>query len=210
VVCVGFAAAGAAQGGPPGTVAALQIVAGANGSGLDAAVLRATAADLAAKSPTFRQMLATVGNAERLLVVIRPVGSTRGLGEGRFMVDRGVTVGRLTVGAHRDNPTLRVRALAHELGHATEVACLPRQADTEELRRLITFRAGQDGWRGPVDTPFADAIERVILREFARNSRKSGTNGRLGILAAAHALPLCASSREEADIVPVRTARSQR
>jgi hypothetical protein len=43
-------------------------------------------------------MLAVVGNAERLLVVIRPVRSMRDLGEGRFVVDRGVTVGRLTVG----------------------------------------------------------------------------------------------------------------
>ena len=65
VVCVGFAAAGAAQVRPPETGAALQIVAGANGSALDAAVVRATAADLAAKSPTSRQMLAAVGNAER-------------------------------------------------------------------------------------------------------------------------------------------------
>ena len=67
VVCVGFAAAGAAQVRPPETGAALQIVAGANGSALDAAVVRATAADLAAKSPTSRQMLAAVGNAERRL-----------------------------------------------------------------------------------------------------------------------------------------------
>jgi hypothetical protein len=86
------------------------------------------------------------------------------------------------------------------------VVCLPRQADTEELRRLIKVRAG----RGPVETPFADAVERVTLREFARNSRDSGTNGRLGTLAAVHALPLCALSREEAGIVPVRTAGCRR
>ncbi len=196
----GCAASAAAQAGEENAGHSLRIVAGATGSVSDVALLRAAATELASLSPTFRQMVETIRGAERFAVIVRPVAVLRALGEGRFVVKDAWTVGLVDIGAHRLDYRLRVRALAHELAHATEIACLPRHDTTDELRETLAARAGQSGHRGPMETPFADAIERVVLREATSNS---ASEGRLGALAAAHDLPSCAALAA-VDPVPVR------
>jgi hypothetical protein len=133
-------------------------------------LLRETADALASVSPTFARMLATVKSAPRLIVFVRPGTRAEKLGQTHFYVTAGRTFGVMEINPYRLQPLLRVRAIAHELAHAVEIACLPSQGDTSSLKAiLIDLAANNSGRTGlSTETRFPATIERIVLDEFQR------------------------------------------
>jgi hypothetical protein len=159
--------------------------------------MRYTADDLTRRSPTFRQMLDVLRSTPHLVLGAQPAEPSRSLGRGHFHVEGSRTIGIMEIVVHQD-AQLRVRAVAHELAHAVEIACLPPQPDTAALQRTLAQRGGyfNIGPRG-METPFAAAVERVVLRE-AWKARDAP--GRLPMLAAKYDLPRCARPEEELQV----------
>jgi len=156
----------------------------------DIGLLRSMSAELMTISPTFRQMLEALKTATHMNLRARPVGGRRALGRGHFTVAGTFTMGLMEISVFRRDSHLQVRAIAHELAHATEIACLPPQADTATLHQRLVGRAGREGvLKGHgIETPFALAAERIVLREYMGHGLPEG---QLPYLATTYDLPLC-------------------
>ncbi len=168
------------------------VTASSNMEDADAELLRYAAVDLTRVSPTFRQLLEALRDAPHLVIRARTLGATTALGRGHFYVAGGRTIGMMEIAVHRGDRRLRSRAIAHELAHAVEVACLPPQPDTATLYRTLLERGrSSSGAPRGIETPFAAAVETAVDRETCR--RKPPT-GQLPVLAAKFGLPRCAGA----------------
>ena len=157
----------------------------------DLQLIRDTADLLASASPTFAQMLVIVKSASRLILFVRPatIAGDR-LGQTQFYVVSEKTFGVMDINTYRLHPLMRMRALAHELAHAVEIACMPWQLDTPGLRSILVDRAKSDGGRGSLstETRFPSALEVMVLNEYQHTSRPgSGVSA----LAETHGLSDC-------------------
>ncbi|MGH9348746.1 MAG: hypothetical protein ACRD26_15920 [Vicinamibacterales bacterium] len=110
-------------------------------------------------------------------------------GQGQVFVD--ATTIRIYLefdSSHRTEPLLQLGALAHELAHAVEIACLPPVARLEDMWTLLRDRGGP--WRESatgriVETPFAEQAEHRVLFEASTDQR---VGGQLAELASRHQL----------------------
>jgi len=138
-------------------------------------LLRETAAQLSARAPTFRQMLAAVAAAPHLHVTIRPIVGGSVMGRSHYWVHNEWTYGVMDVQLSRRDPYLRMRAVAHEVAHAAEIACHPAFASTGDLQTALRLRrrAGlPDPYEG--ETAFAEAAERTVVAEYGVRSTSAG------------------------------------
>ena len=80
----------------------------------------------------------------------------------------------MEINPYRLQSGLRMRAIAHELAHAVEIACLPRASATADLETLLSHRAHQPYLKGveSAETPFPETVEKVVFQEY-RNERVS-------------------------------------
>lgn len=134
-----------------------------------------TLRELLASSATFRQMVAVLKESPDVFVLLRSSHELEpGLGgRGRFSVGprKIVAIFEIALGGRRK------AAVAHEIAHAVEVACLPGINDLEDLHRLLLERAGLPTSRSrllPIETPFPIAVQRIVLRELAGGDVKAG------------------------------------
>jgi hypothetical protein len=166
---------------------------------LDGTLIRSVIADLRVASPTFRDMLAAIVATPRLLVLISPstdVHYVDGLmGRTRFQVGPDRVMAFVDVFVDRATTRARQEAIAHELGHVAEVACIGAFADQEALRRLIRRRAD---WFSitlkavVIETPFAVNIGQQVIQEVKSKARPASQFARLTVrsgLTACPALP---------------------
>lgn len=156
----------------------------------DLRLLRETADALASASATFAQMLAVVKSAPRLIILVRPAIIADKLGQTQFFVTSERTFGVMDINPYRLQPLLRLTAIAHELAHAVEIACMPWQRDTSGLRSILVERAKSDSGRGRLstETRFPSALERVVLNEYQHTSRPGSG---ISALAQTHGLTDC-------------------
>ena len=136
---------------------------------IETALVRLALVEMLERSPTFAEIVRLLEHVPNLIVYVR-VGSLpaqRLHGRAVFEVaPSGVVVGQVTI--HRFRPAdldLRVRTIAHELGHAYEVACLPR-SNTARLHDALTARAAAYGKPHSMETPFAAAVEGAVVDEW--------------------------------------------
>jgi hypothetical protein len=146
---------------------------------LDARLIGSVIADLRAGSPTFRDLLAVLAASPRLLILISPSRDLRysdGLiGKTRFLVGPDRVVAFVDVVMDRANTRTRQEAVAHELGHIAEVACVGPFDDQKDLRRIIRRRSDWSGMaqKGAVlETAFATRIGQQVLQE-ARSATRA-------------------------------------
>jgi hypothetical protein len=145
---------------------------------LDARLIGSVIADLRAASPTFRDLLAVLAASPRLLILISPSNDLRysdGLiGKTRFLVGPDRVVAFVDVVMDRANTRIRQEAVAHELGHVAEVACVGPFEDQKDLGRIIRRRSDWSGLapKGAVlETAFATRIGQQVVQEARSTTR---------------------------------------
>ena len=156
----------------------------------DLRLLRETADAMASVSPTFSQMLGIVKSASHLIMLVRPAVVDGKLGQTQFYVAANTTFGVMDINPYRTLRLQRIRAIAHEVAHAVEVACLPSQRDTSGLRSILLKHATENRGRGslPTETRFPAALEVIVLREHQNPSRPGAG---IPAIAEAHGLAGC-------------------
>ena len=156
----------------------------------DLELIRQTADSMALRSPTFAQMLTMLRSAPDVIVFVQATAVAGKLGETRFFVASGQTMMVMQLNTYRVQPTLRIRGLAHELAHAVEVACMPRQSDTRLLAKIL-FEHGRPyslPQAPSAETPFPAAVENAVLHEYQRSA---DSTGELWNLTRQYSLPGC-------------------
>lgn len=131
-----------------------------------AKLLRTTATALMTRSLTFAELVTALARRSDLSLTMRPASLQRWLGLGRYQVVNGRIYGAIKVNPNPDNRRLRERAIAHELAHAFEIACL-LDSNVTGWRERLAERASRIA-SGTFETPFADAIEMAVARESDR------------------------------------------
>jgi hypothetical protein len=134
--------------------------------------------ELRASSPTFRELLAVLAASPRLMTLISPSTDLHDIdgmiGKTRFLVRRDRVMAFVEVFMDHANIRIRQEAIAHELGHIAEVACLGSFEDQDGLYQILRRRAEWSGMvaKGAVlETAFAVTIGRRVLHE-ARSKAK--------------------------------------
>jgi hypothetical protein len=145
---------------------------------LDAKLIGSVIAELRVASPTFRDVLAVLATSSRLLTLISPSTDVRYVdgmvGKTRFLVGPDRVVAFVDIFMDRTNTRTRQAAIAHELAHIAEVACLGPIDDQEGLRQILRRRADWYGMaaKGAVlETAFAIAAGRQVLQEATSRAR---------------------------------------
>jgi hypothetical protein len=164
---------------------------------LDSKLISAAIADLRAGSPTFRDLLAVLAASPRLLTLISTstdVKYVHGMiGRTRFQVGPDRVVAFVDVFVERATARSRQEAIAHELAHIAEVACLGAFDDQDGLRRLLRSRAE---WGGTLDnsvaieTGFAVRMGRLTVQEARTRARLTSQFARLATRSGLRACPL--------------------
>ena len=156
-------------------------------------LLRDTASLLIARSAIFREMLDLIAAAPHLRMGILAVTDVSPLlGTTGFHVHGEWTYGLMNINMTHRDPKLRARAIAHEVAHAAEVACLPPAASTQALlQSLRPRRSAVPLTEQPGETPFAMAAEQVVMTEYLR---RGPAGGRVVDLAARFGLHHCRTS----------------
>jgi hypothetical protein len=161
-----------------------------SGSPGDEAMIRATGDDLVAHSPTFAALIAMLSETPDVTIFLRPARLRGLIGRGQFRQVGTRTIGVIEIQPFAHDPHERVRALAHELAHAYEVACAKgRSTATGADAVLVAYGEGRPGPR-QIETTFAPALAAEVLREY-RTRGASSRPSRLAALAAEHGLPAC-------------------
>jgi hypothetical protein len=153
-------------------------------------LLRDTADAMAGVSPTFSHMLGVVKSAPHLIMFVRAAVIEGKLGQTQFHVVSNTTFGVMDINPYRKQPTWRIRAIAHELAHAVEIACFPSQRDTSGLRSILLKHAAHNRGRGglPTETRFPAALEQIVVSEYQKPSRSVNELSRI---AESHGLTDC-------------------
>jgi hypothetical protein len=161
----------------------------------DLELIRETADDLARTSTTFAGMLAIVKSTSWLIVLARPAAIPGKLGQTQFYIESERTFALMELNVHRLNPAARVRAIAHELAHVAEVACLPQTRATSQLLRDLSSHARRHSAPGDsTESAFPLAVEKVVLAEYRD---ESAPRGDITSLARRHGLSDCPTSLQE-------------
>jgi hypothetical protein len=145
---------------------------------LDGKLIGSGIAQLRVTSPTFRDLLAVLAASPRLLTLISPSPELRSsegmIGKTRFLVGPNRIVAFVDVFMDRTNHMLRQEAIAHELGHIVEVACLGPFEDQASLHRTLRRRAQWSGLlmkNAVIETAFAITIGRQVVQEAKSKAR---------------------------------------
>lgn len=150
---------------------------------------------LTRRSPTFREMLGVLRRTPHMRVTLlsRPdlKRATRLAARGTFTTHDGKIYGLLEFDRSQLNPLLQLQMIVHEIAHAVEIACLPPADEADDLRRQLSERKGayHRGVLEAIETPFPDAVVRVVIREYNAQSDA----GKLRALAADFGLNLPAA-----------------
>jgi hypothetical protein len=215
VTCTGLILAGApaASAGPtpqPTRVGPIALVPSASTPTAGHVLIVAASLDaLGRRSATFREMLTLLDSTPRIRVVVSPSRELRHL-RGLIGLTRFVHAGRLVVASvevHMDleNQMTLPLALAHEVAHVVEVACLGTLETASVLRDRLRHRAGLSGRAAAgaaIETAFAEAAGHTVVREMRSGGEQSS---QLSTLAARHGLYACQRSIGE----PASMAASQ-
>ena len=146
----------------------------------DGRLILETIKDLSEKSATFDEMLRTL-SVSHLLTFISPTPDWKRvpgmMGHTRFAVGPSGIVAFVEVVMRRDRLRAQREAIAHELAHVVEVACLGPIASNEALRQQlrpqVASSSNTDPARG-METRFAVRAGKAILRE-AEASRRGAS-----------------------------------
>lgn len=134
-----------------------------------------TATEMRTASPTFNQLVEALQSSPQLTLFVRPTRASREhLGRGRFYLSEGRTIGYMEINVRLES-SLRVRAIAHELAHAFEIACRCPTPPSMSSGRSVEA--------------FASAVEAVVVQEYLRSSRRPAP-GRFPTLTTTHGLHL--------------------
>src|SRR5262245_11231162 len=141
---------------------------------VEGTIIADTIKDLRAASPTFDQMISVLGGSS-ILTLISPAPNLEGekglMGQTRFFVGPRKLVAIMQVVTPLDNPIRRREALAHELAHIVEVACLGQIRSGAELQERIQTQLTRYSDRRPgrvMETRFPNHVARVVLSEARR------------------------------------------
>lgn len=146
---------------------------------MESQMLVETFDDLRRRSPLFREMVDVV-DASRVLTYVRPLrGSDRAglMGQTRFSVGERRIVARVDVAVSRDSPRVRMQAMAHEIAHVVEVACLghiPNQAALFERMQPQAARFSGTGRGSPMETRFAERIQWLVIKDLLSKAPVAG------------------------------------
>ena len=161
---------------------------------LDGLLIWETVLDLQRRSPTFRDLLDVLMASPRSLALLTPapeILQTDGLiGRTRFRAGPQHVVAFVEVIVDRFNPSMRRLAIAHELAHVAEVACLGFIDTQDALQQRMAVHVGSvSARRGqPIETGFALETGQVIVREA---EARIGRPSQFSRLARAHRLTSC-------------------
>ena len=170
--------------------------------------------ELVRDSTIVREMLAYLDTAAVMLTVRSNASLLRDHRSGglsRFFVDKGgVLKGRLEFDrAIRDESRQRI-TLAHELGHAVELAALPRSSTASLGNQLLAQIGQHDPWSSQlvIETPFAHAIDAGVNAELKYGAAPPGM---LHTVAKRHRIALggCESERRSSAAIDAARAKQQ-
>ncbi len=164
--------------------------------------------ELRRRSATFDQMLGTLA-ASRVLTFISPSVDVRRqaglIGRTRFAIGKSRIVAIVEVGASRDDVRIRREAIAHEVAHVVEVACLgpieSQEALYQRLRPQLVWFSDSNRAR-PMETRFADRAAKTVMRE--AGGRRTDVS-QLGRLAAREGLTACPAVQPGSALVIAQT-----
>jgi hypothetical protein len=179
---------------------------------VEGAIIADTIKSLRALSPTFDEMIKVLG-VSRILTLISPAPKLdieKGLiGQTRFFVGPAKVVAIVQVVTAYDNPTRRREAIAHELAHIVEVACLGPISSVAELQERIQTQMVRFSDRRPgrvIETRFPTRVARVVLEE-AR--RRRGGPSQLGELLFRDGLMSCPETLPGHEVEIVQRAQRE-
>ena len=160
---------------------------------LDGLLIWQTVLDLQERSATFRDLLDVLKASPRSLALLTPAPGlqTEGLiGRTRFAAGPRHVVAFVDVVVERHNPFMRRLAIAHELAHVAEVACLGYIDTPEALQQRMVAHVGSAARRSdqPFETGFALETGQVIVHEA---EARVGRPSQFSRLARAHRLTSC-------------------
>ena len=164
---LGVAAPVSAQDGPPPWDA---VVRGSGPAKADLRLFQVTADGMAAASPAFATMLAILQSAPHVMTFVRATAVSGKLGQTQIYVAAGRTFVMMELNPFRVDPLLRVRAIAHEVAHAAEAACLPPMPSTAALQGHLIERAKQAG-TSSLESPFPTAMEQIVVSQYRAGSQ---------------------------------------
>jgi hypothetical protein len=163
-------------------------------------------------SQTMQHMLSILHSRPSISVRLRSADGLRPSwrrGQGQIAMVGSIIHATLEFDSTLSGRVQQLEALAHELAHVIEIACLPqlsRVRNLEDLAALLTARGRSErqSRRAIVETPFATQLGSLVASE-ARGARPRGD---LTQLAAKHGLgPPCVAYG--LDILPLRDALSR-
>jgi hypothetical protein len=124
---------------------------------------------MAAASPAFATLLTILQSAPHVIAFIRATHVAGKLGQTQIYVASGQTFVMMEINPFRVEPLLRVRAIAHEVAHAAEAACLPQMPSTTALHGRLIERARKAG-APSLETPFPAAMEQLVVSQYHAGS----------------------------------------
>ena len=148
--------------------------AGTNG-GLEQRFLTDRINELEDRSPTFSEMLRTLGALPPVTVLLAPrvnlLLEDKLIGRTTLRISEGILVAWVDVLVDRERPDRSVEAIGHELAHVFEASCLKGsnsivtlQSELEGLASMPQYRS----WRGGrYETQLPSAVGRAVVREWA-------------------------------------------
>ena len=147
---------------------------------VDGRLIADTINELRAKSATFDEMVRLLGSS-RLLTMIKPKADLRAatglIGRTRFSVGSKRTVAFVELLPLRDDIRTRREAVAHELAHVVEVACLGPVTDQDDLHqrmRLQLTRFSERSRSSVLETRFASTVAKAVVRETLKRRTVQG------------------------------------
>ena len=160
---------------------------------IDGTLIWETVLDLRQRSATFRDLLEVLLASPRSLALLTPAPELHNaglIGRTRFRAGPRHVVAFVDLVVDRLNPPLRRLAVAHELAHVAEVACLGFVDTQEALQQRMAAHVGSAPVRPgvPIETGFALEAGQVIVREA---EGRPGRPSQFQRLARAHRLPSC-------------------
>jgi hypothetical protein len=159
--------------------------------------------ELLRDSMVVREMIGYLDTA-RVALIIRSsatlVRDHRAGGLSRFYVEAGVLKGRVEFDRVARTDRAQRITLAHEVGHAVELATLTRRSTAALGNQLLSRNRQHDPWSAQltIETAFAQGVDALVAGELKYGAAPAGA---LEMLAKRHGISLvsCAAGRANAD-----------
>ena len=159
--------------------------------------------ELLSDSVLVRDMIGYLETA-RVALIIRSSATLmrdhRAGGLSRFYVETGVLKGRVEFDRAAGTTRTQRITLAHELGHAVELATLTRRNTSALGNQLLSRNRQHSPWSSQliIETAFAQAVDALVAAELTSGAAAAGT---LEMLARRHGIALvtCAAGSGNAD-----------